>query len=86
MGTLRVGVGGSPWAFLGAVDGLGDTGGLRDFRASIHSQLSLLASVLSGTSDTGLRLRTTPPFCCGSPAFFRLLSVWLLGEPDWLLL
>lgn len=76
MGTLRVGVGGSACAFLRVtVEGLGETGGFRDFLASIHSQLSLLLSVLSETSDTGLRLRTTPPFCCGSPMFFRLLSV-----------
>lgn len=76
MGTLRVGVGGSAWVFLRATeDGLGDTAGFRDFLASIHSQLSLLVSVLSETSDTGLRLRTTPPFCCASAPFFRLLSV-----------
>ena len=82
MGTLRVGVGGSVCPFLMVtVDGLGETGGFRDFLASIHSQLSLLVSVLSETSDTGLRLRTTPPFCCGSPPPF-----WLLGESDWLLL
>lgn len=71
IGTLRVGVGGSACAFLRATDeGLGETGGFRDFLASIHSQLSLLASVLSETSDTGLRLRTTPPFCCSSPSCF----------------
>lgn len=49
MGTLRVGTGGSPCVFLRVtVEGLGDTAGFRDFRASIHSQLSLLGSVLSG--------------------------------------
>lgn len=86
MGTLRVGVGGSACVFLMVtVDGLGETGGFRDFLASIHSQLSS-GLVLSETSDTGLRLRTTPPFCCGSPSAFRPPSVCLLGESDWLLL
>lgn len=50
MGTLRVGVGGSAWVFLwGTVDGLGDNAGFRDFLASIHSQLSVIGSVLSDT-------------------------------------
>lgn len=90
MGTLRVGVGGSACVFLRlTVDGLDETGGLRDFLASIHSQLSLLASNLSEASDTGRRLRTTPPFCCGCSTFFRLLSGWLLLDmldSDWLML
>lgn len=57
-----MGVGGSPGPLL-TPEGLGETGGFRDLRASIHSHVS--ASVRSGASETGLRLRITPPFCCG---------------------
>lgn len=79
IGTLRVGVGGSAWLFFKlTANGFGETGGLRDFLASIHSQVSWPVSVRSGTSDTGLLLSTTPPFCCISFILFRLLS--LLGS------
>lgn len=80
-----MGVVGSPWLFLRmTVEGLGESGGLRDFRASIHSQLSPSDSGLSQSSFAGFRRRTTPtPFCCGCSA----APGWPLGArspgSDW---